>query len=85
MSSSSRAVLRLLQMRRDSVNIKTSETEENRRAHELNIAYLKEEKLDTLLKLDSLRKSIVEHDILYRKMIKVKDLSDKERNAGLVS
>lgn len=57
-----------LKMQLETVNIKIAETEDNRRNYELNIAHLKEEELENLLKLDSLRRAVNENNGLYRKM-----------------
>lgn len=68
-----------LEMQLDTVNIKIAETEDNRRNYELNIAHLKEEELENLLKLDALRRACAENNNLHRKMSEMKSRALHDR------
>ena len=52
--------LKTLEMKLDTVTIKISETEENRKNYELNIAHLKEEEFERYFELETLRKQCAE-------------------------
>lgn len=73
--------LKALEMKLNTVTIKITETEENRKNYALNIAHLKEEELERYYQLEALRKQCTENDAFSKKMneLKLQSLEEKDR------
>lgn len=74
--------LKALEMKLNTVTIKITETEENRKNYALNIAHLKEEELERYYQLEALRKQCGENDAFSKKMeeLKLQSLEEKDRS-----
>ena len=68
-----------LQMQLNTVTIKISETSENRRNYQLNIAHLKEEDFEHLNQLKALRKQSADTNIYLKKMLELRSQAMQER------
>lgn len=70
-----------LEMKLNTVQIKITETDDNRRNYAVNIAHLKEEELERFYQLEALRQSCAENDAFCRKMqeLQLQALEDKDR------
>jgi alpha-tubulin suppressor-like RCC1 family protein len=74
--------LKALEMKLNTVTIKITETEENRKNYALNISHLKEEELERFYQLEALRRQMSENDGFSKKMneLKLQSLEDKDRS-----
>jgi hypothetical protein len=71
--------LKDLEMRLNTVTIKISETSENRRNYELNIAHLKEEDFEHFNQLKALRKQNHDNNNFFKKMNELKGTAQEEK------
>merc|ERR1711966_177721 len=73
--------LKALEMQLNTVTIKISETSENRKNYELNIAHLKEEHFDNFNVLKNLRRQNQDNNSFFKKMdeLKTQALEEKEK------
>lgn len=73
--------VKALEMKLNTVTIKITETEENRKNYALNIAHLKEEELERYYQLEALRKQCAEYDAFCKKLneMKLQSLEEKDR------
>lgn len=73
--------LQALAMKLNTVTIKITETEENRKNYALNISHLKEEEVERFYQLESLRRKLTSEEQAYRKMndLKLQSLEEKNR------
>jgi chromosome segregation ATPase len=75
------ARVKALEMKLNTVTIKITETEENRKNYALNIAHLKEEELERFHQLEGLRKQLGEYDAFCKKLeeMRLASLEEKDR------
>lgn len=73
--------VKALEMKLNTVTIKITETEENRKNYALNIAHLKEEELERFHQLEGLRKHCGEYDAFCKKLneMKLQSMEEKDR------